>query len=196
MQPESSPWVVLARLVRPQGRKGELLAELLTDFPNQLAGRQGLFLMPRNSTTDRSAAKPVEITSAWLPVGKNKGRVVLHLAGIDDISQAEEIAGFDVVVPDSDRMPLEDGSVYISDLIGCNLFDGASAIGEVTDVQFPSTADGARLTDAAPLLEVRKEDGSEVLVPFVQAFVKTLDLSGRRLVMSLPAGLVEINRSF
>jgi 16S rRNA processing protein RimM len=195
MQSESSPQLVLARLLRPQGRKGELLAELLTDFPDRLVGRQGLLLVPRSSTANASPARHVEITSSWLPVGKNRGRVVLHFSGVDTISQAEEIAGFDLVVPDSNRVPLEDDSVYISDLIGCNLFDGADAIGQVTDVQFPSTVDGARLKDAAPILEVLSEDGSEILVPFVQAFVKNLDLPGRRLEMSLPPGLIDVNRS-
>jgi 16S rRNA processing protein RimM len=195
MQPESSPQIVLARLLRPQGRKGELLAELLTDFPDRLVGRQGLLLVPRSPTANASLARNVEITSSWLPVGKNRGRVVLHFSGVDTISQAEEIAGFDLVVPDSNRLPLEDGSVYISDLIGCNLFDGAEPVGQVTDVQFPSMVDGAPHPDATPLLEVLSEDGSEILVPFVQAFVKNLDLPGRRLEMSLPAGLIDINRS-
>jgi len=194
MQSESSPWLVLASLLRPQGRKGELLAELLTDFPDRLVGRQGLLLIPTGSTADASSARHVEITSSWLPVGKNKGRVVLHFSGVDTISQAAEIAGFDLVVPDSNRVPLEDGSVYISDLIGCNLFDDSKPIGQVTDVQFPSSVDGARLSDAAAVLTVLKEDGSEFLVPFVEAFVKNLDLPGRRLDMSLPAGLIDINR--
>lgn len=195
MQPESSPQIVLARLLRPQGRKGELLAELLTDFPDRLVGRQGLLLVPRSPTANASLARNVEITSSWLPVGKNRGRVVLHFSGVDTISQAEEIAGFDLVVPDSNRLPLEDGSVYISDLIGCNLFDGAEPVGQVTDVQFRSMVDGAPHPDATPLLEVLSEEGSEILVPFVQAFVKNLDLPGRRLEMSLPAGLIDINRS-
>lgn len=193
MQSKSSPWVVLARLLRPQGRKGELLAELLTDFPDRLVGRQGLFLIPQGSMADPSTARPVEIDSSWLPVGRNKGRVVLHLAGVDTISQAEEIAGFDVTVQNKDRIPLEDGSVYISDLIGCNLFDDTELIGQVTDVQFPSATDGTRLSDAAPLLTAQREDGSEILIPFVQAFVKDLNLADRRLVMCLPAGLIDTN---
>ena len=194
MQSESSSWVVLARMLRPQGRKGELLAELLTDFPDRLVGRPGLLLIPRSTAGDASAARRAEIVSSWLPIGKNKGRVVLRFSGVDTISQAEEIAGFDLVVQNTDRIPLEDGSVYISDLIGCNLFDNAELVGQVTDVQFPSSVDGTRIPDAAPLLAVRREDGSESLVPFVKAFVKNLDLPGRRLDMSLPAGLIDINR--
>lgn len=195
MQSDSSTWVVLAHLLRPQGRKGELLAELLTDFPERLAGRQDLFLIAPGSIEDLSAARRIEITSSWLPVGKNKGRVVLHLAGIDTISQAEQVAGLDVVVSDDRRTPLEDNdSVYISDLVGCTLFDGADAVGRVSEVQFPSALDGIRIPDAAPLLVVTTSDGGEVLIPFVKAFVKSLDLPDRRIVMSLPVGLVDINR--
>ncbi|HMG01873.1 MAG TPA: ribosome maturation factor RimM [Edaphobacter sp.] len=195
MQSDSSTWVVLARLLRPQGRRGELLAELLTDFPERLAGRQDLFLTAPGSTEDLSAARRIEITSSWLPVGKNKGRVVLHLAGIDTISQAEQVAGLDVVVSDDRRTPLEDDdSVYISDLVGCTLFDGADAVGQVSEVQFPSALDGIRVPDAAPLLVVTTGDGEEVLIPFAKAFVKSLDLPDRRIVMSLPVGLVDINR--
>jgi 16S rRNA processing protein RimM len=194
MQSDSSTWVVLAHLLRPQGRRGELLAELLTDFPERLAGRQDLFLTAPGSIEDLSAARRIEITSSWLPVGKNKGRVVLHLAGIDTISQAEQVAGLDVVVSDDRRTPLEDDSVYISDLVGCTLFDGADAVGQVSEVQFPSALDGIRVPDATPLLVVTTGDGGEVLIPFAKAFVKSLDLPDRRIVMSLPVGLVDINR--
>jgi 16S rRNA processing protein RimM len=189
----SSNWVVLARLLRPQGRKGELLADLFTDFPEQLVGRTELFLTSSGGTAAPSTARPVEVTSSWLPVGKNRGRVVLQLAGIDSISAAESLAGFELVVSDDNRMPLDDESVYVSELVGCTLFDENVAIGEITDVQFPTSADGARLSDAAAMLIVQSS-GGEVLVPFVKPFVKNLDLPARRLVMSLPAGLVEVNQ--
>ena len=59
------------------------------------------------------------------------------------------------IVPREERLPLDDESVYISELIGCTVYDGALAVGVVEDVQFATTADGARrLTDAAPLLAV------------------------------------------
>jgi 16S rRNA processing protein RimM len=64
----------------------------------------------------------------------------------------------------------------------------------VTDVQFPSSTDGARLTDATPLLEVQSSDGSEILVPFAKAFLESIDLPAKRIVMHLPAGLLDVNR--
>jgi 16S rRNA processing protein RimM len=91
-------------------------------------------------------------------------------------------------------MPLDEESIYISDLVGCTLFDDAVAVGEISDVQFPASPNGTRLPETAPLLAVLAEDGSEILVPFVKAFIKTVDLPARRIVMMLPAGLVEVNR--
>jgi len=193
MQENSSPWVVLAHLVRPQGRKGEILAELLTDFPESLPGRQGLYLAPSQiSSTQQS--RPVEVISSWLPVGRNRGRVVLQLAGVESISAAESLAGFDLVVREEDRMPLEDDAVYVSELVGCNLLDNSVPIGVVTDVQFPTAPDGARLDDAAPILVVDGSDRGEILVPFVKAFIQHIDVPGRKLLMNLPAGLVDVNR--
>lgn len=194
MQADRSTSVVLAHLLRPQGRKGEILADLLTDFPDRFVGREDLFLVPSGFTGDLSAGRRVEITSSWLPVGKNQGRVVLHFAGIDTIAAAERFVGLDVVVPGDSRVPLDAESIYVSDLIGCTVSNDSAQIGEVVNVQFPAASDGTRLPDAAPLLEVQANDGGEILIPFVKAFVKDIDLPGRRLVMSLPAGLVEVNQ--
>src|SRR5215475_2980057 len=165
MDPEPS-WIVLARLVRPQGRKGELLAELLTDFPDRFIGREDMFLAPENFRGEPGDSRRVAVTSSWLPVGKNKGRVVLHFAGIDTISDAEAVAGLEVIIPSDHRVPLDEASIYVSDLVGCDLFDNGNEVGEITDVQFPAAPGGSRLEDAAPLLAVESKGGGEVLVPF------------------------------
>ena len=101
----------------------------------------------------------------------------------------------DVLVPREERLPLDDDSVYISELIGCTVYDGAMAVGVVGDVQFATTADGARrLTDAAPLLEVESAAGDEILIPFVKAFLVAVNTESKRIEMKLPEGLVEVNR--
>ncbi|HEU4636512.1 MAG TPA: ribosome maturation factor RimM [Edaphobacter sp.] len=194
MQEKSSSWVLLAHLLRPQGRKGEILAELLTDFPERLAGRQGLYLASPATSSRQAEPRPVEVLSSWLPVGRNRGRVVLQLAGIDNISAAEALAGLDLVVSESDRMPLEEDSAYVSDLVGCNVFDNSVPIGVVTEVQFPVSSDGVRLAEAAPILIIHGADGGEILVPFVKVFLEQIDIPGRKLLMKLPAGLVDVNR--
>ena len=189
-------WVVLAHLLRPQGRKGELLAELLTDFPERFEDRKQVFLAPEGFSGEASTARSAEVVSFWLPVGKNVGRIVLQFAGINSISEAEGLAGLDVIVPFEERQPLDEESVYITDLIGCTLYDGATPVGVIEDVQFPSTPDGSRkLEDAAPLLSVRANDGDEILVPFAKAFLIGVDTEAKRVDMALPVGLVDVNRA-
>jgi len=191
-----SSWVVLARLLRPQGRKGELLAELLTDFPERFKERPQVFLAPSDFNGSSSEARRVEITSSWLPVGKNKGRIVLHFAGIDSISIAESIAGLEVIVPREERLPLDRDSVYVSDLIGCVVYDGSVKIGVIENLQFPTSSDGTtRLEEAPALLEVRSTLGEEVLIPFAKALLVGIDIGARRIEMNLPAGLVEVNQA-
>jgi len=194
MHPEVAPWIVLAHLLRPQGRKGELLAELLTDFPDRFDGREDLFLAPPEFQGTRAEARSVQVISSWLPVGKNRGRIVLHLAGIDTISDAESLAGLDVIVPEDGRFALDEDAAYVSDLIGCMVFDNETSVGVVTGVEFPTSSDGARLDDMPSLLEVRSEDGDEILIPYAKAFLKSVDIAARKIVLSLPAGLVDVNR--
>src|ERR1700760_4317228 len=125
MTQNASAWLVLAHLLRPQGRKGELLAELSTDFPERFEDRRRVFLAAPGFDGSPADARSVEVVGFWLPVGKNEGRIVLQFAGIETISAAETIAGLDVLIPREERLPLEDESVYISELIGCTVYDGA-----------------------------------------------------------------------
>jgi 16S rRNA processing protein RimM len=192
----ATQWIVLAHLLRPQGRKGELLAELLTDFPERFEGQKRVFLAPQNFAGEEAQARAAEVVSFWLPVGKNEGRIVLQFVGVDSISAAEGIAGLDIIVPYVERLPLDDESEYISDLIGCTVYDGSTAVGVIDDVQFPSSPDGARrLAEAAPLLAVLAPDGDEILIPFAKAFLVGVDVKEKRVDMTLPEGLVEVNRA-
>jgi 16S rRNA processing protein RimM len=192
---DTSKWVVLAHLLRPQGRKGELLAELLTDFPERFKDSRRVFLATPNFNGEISAAKEAEVSDLWLPLGKNQGRVVLKLAGIDSISAAEGLGGLDVIVPLEERMPLDDEANYISDLVGCTVYDGTTAVGVIEDVQFATSADGLRkLEEAAPMLVLKSAEGDEVLVPFAKDFLVEVNAKERRVEMRLPAGLLDVNR--
>jgi 16S rRNA processing protein RimM len=188
-------WVVLAHLLRPQGRKGEVLAELFTDFPERFENQRRVYLAAPGFDGGEAEARSAEVVAFWLPVGKNEGRVVLQFAGIDTISDAESIAGQDVVVPREERLRLDDDSVYVSEMIGCTVYDGALPVGVVEEVQFAMTADGGRrLDDAAPLLAVRSPEGDEILIPFAKAFLVAVDTGAKRVEMTLPEGLIEVNR--
>jgi len=192
----SAAWTTLAHLLRPQGRKGELLAELLTDFPERFEDRTQVFLAKPDFSGPASQARAITVTSHWLPVGRNHGRVVLGFEGIDSIDKAVELGGLDVIVPLTERVELDDDAEYISDLIGCAVFDGHDRIGIVTGVEFPASPDGSRrLEAAAPLLAVESDAGDEVLIPYVQSFLVALRTEERRIDMRLPAGLIDLNRS-
>jgi len=192
---DSSDWVVLAKLLRPQGRKGELLAELHTDFPERFKDRRQVFLVAAGFHGAASEATQSEVRDYWLPVGKNQGRIVLKFAGIDSIAGAEKIAGLEVIVPAAERVPLDDEANYISDLVGCTVYDRESAVGVIEDVQFATTPDGLRrLEETAPILVLASPEGEELLVPFVKSFVVKLDTPGKRVEMRLPAGLLDVNR--
>lgn len=193
MPHDQTSWTILARLLRPQGRNGELLAELHTDFPERFKLGAAFFLAPAGFNGPFTDASPVELVSSWLPHGRNAGRIVLGFSGTETIAAAERLAGLEVIVPETERLELRDGGVYIDDLIGCTVYDGGLPVGAVGDVQFMMTADGKRrLTDATPLLAVEMDSG-EALIPFAQEFIVNLDLAGKRILMNLPKGLVDLN---
>ena len=189
----SAAWTTLAQLLRPQGRKGELLAELLTDFPERFTDHPRVFLAPAEFKGPQTAARTAEVTSFWLPSGKNQGRIVLAFAGIDSITQAESIAGLEVLIPTEERLPLEEGAEYIDDLIGCAIYDGLTQIGTLDSIEFSTGADGKKQLDVAPLLTVVTSMGDEILIPYVQQFLLSVDIPARRIQMSLPEGLVDLN---
>jgi 16S rRNA processing protein RimM len=201
----ASQWIVLAQILRPQGRKGEVLADLFTDFPDRFTRQPRVWLAPAGfadsvaseSVSADSPAAPLqqaEVATFWLPTGRNAGRIVLHFASVGSIEQAERLAGREVLVPLAERTPLDDDAAYISDLVGCTVYDHDSALGTVASVEFPATPDGTRrLEDAAPLLVLASPIGDEILIPFARAYLLALDLAAKSIRMSLPAGLAEIN---
>lgn len=176
------PWVLVAHLVRPQGRDGELIADILTDFPERFAERRHLFLLSQ----DGKSSRPIELEEHWL----HKGRVVLKFAGIDSISDAESLRGFDVAIPRGQRTPLEDDAVYIDDLVGCHIIDtgpaNAGDIGTIISVDRETTSTALLILRAAR----NKED---ILIPFAKAYLRKVDLDQKRIEMSLPEGLLTIN---
>jgi 16S rRNA processing protein RimM len=189
-------WVWLAQIRRPQGRKGEVFAEILTDFPEKFAERKQLWLLPAHAPAKAGAAtgarppaqtpRQVELQNHWL----HKGGVVLHFAQVDSISAAELLAGMIVAIPRAERAALSSDEVYVGDLIGCALVDVGGAepvrVGEIEDVD--------RSGGAAPLLVVRGAKG-EVLVPFAKSFLRKIDLEAKRVEMALPKGLVDLSKA-
>jgi 16S rRNA processing protein RimM len=182
-------WVGLARIRRPQGRKGEVFAEILTDFPEKFRERRRLWLVEGDGAAkarpaNRAAPRPVELANHWL----HKGGIVLHFAGVDSISAAEALIGLVVAIPHAERVQLEEGEAYISDLIGCTLLNVAGGnpilIGEIKDVD--------RSAGPVPLLVVHGAQG-EILVPWARAYLRVVDTDAKVVEMVLPEGLVDLN---
>lgn len=186
-------WLAVATLLRPQGRKGELLAEPLTDLEEMFSAGREVVLVAAGATPATGAATRL-IEDHWFPTGKNAGRVVLKLSGCESINDAELLAGRQAMVSVTELPALDEDTFFVGDLMGCAFYDGDTHAGTIVDVEFPTGPDGrTRLADAAPLLGVQllaEEDDEPVLVPFVRAWLETVDLPGKRVVMRLPEGLL------
>ncbi|HVU44940.1 MAG TPA: ribosome maturation factor RimM [Terracidiphilus sp.] len=181
-------WTWLALIRRPQGRKGEVFADILTDFPERFSERRQLWLVAADVPAKAGVVRPsvpakVELTAHW----QHKGGIVLHFDGVDSISAAETLAGLAVAIPKAERAPLAEDEAYIGDLIGCALVDVAGAepvtVGQIEDVDF-SAGPVAMLIVGGP--------GGEVLVPFAKSYLRQIDLDGKRIEMALPEGLTEL----
>ena len=187
--PAVDDWVWLAHIRRPQGRKGEVFADILTDFPEKFAERKQLWLLANSQSSGAKATvnappREIELIAHW----QHKGGIVLHFAGVDSITAAETLAGLTVAIPFAQRAALPDDEVHIADLIGCTVFDitGSEpvAIGPIENVD--------RTAGPVPLLIVQGAKG-EVLIPFAKDFVRQLNIEGRRVEMALPEGLLDLN---
>jgi 16S rRNA processing protein RimM len=192
-------WVIVARILRPRGNKGEVAAELLTDFPERLTQLREVFLGHGDSEPRRHAIK-----SCWLSQN-HRGQAVFHFEGFTSISEAEKLRGFDVLLPFEQRIALPAGQYFVSDLIGCSVFENAalpsrlssspclassapSFLGTVRDVQF--SGEGVAGT---PLLAVETSQ-EELLIPLAESICTRIDIRERRIDVVLPDGLRDLNR--
>ena len=161
-----------------------MAAEILTDFPNRLTRLKSAQLWNGRSEPPRSAL----IRSCWLSHSRG-GQAIFLFEGSDSISDAEKLVGLEVQIPLSERISLPAGSFYVSDLVGCEVYerDGGKLIGRVRDLQFP----GEELK-GTPLLEVDSASG-ELLIPLAQEICVQIDPTAHRIEVVLPEGLRNLN---
>ena len=175
--------VSLARILRPHGRLGEVACEILTDFPDRL-----LKLATAELWKERSETRRVAIRCCWLSQSRG-GQAIFHFQGVDSISDAQKLVGFEVQIPIQQRMDLPSGSYYVTDLIGCEVRDGNGAsIGTVREVQFIGES-----VAGTPILVLDSPQG-ELLIPLAKEICASIDVKSRRINAALPEGLLDLNR--
>ncbi len=178
----SREFITLARVVKTQGRHGEVAAEVHSDIPGRFAAGMKLLALEKSALGENEGTRrEVEVEDVW----PHKGLLVLKFRGVDSMSDAELLIGAELQVPRSERAELEQGATYISDLIGSTVFDRGCELGRIEDVQF-----GA---GEAPLLIVAGEAGKKFDVPFAEAYLENVDVAQRQVRMNLPEGMLEIN---
>jgi 16S rRNA processing protein RimM len=197
---EAHRWVALARVLRPRGNKGEVVAELLTDFPERIAAMKEVFL---SDSAGRAEPRPAGLHAFWMD-RNHPGQGVFHFEGCASISEAEKFRGMDVLIPFEQRVTLPVGKYFVSDLVGCSVFEaspeppvvssssrlwsGAPAvIGTVSDVQM--TGEDVAGT---PLLVVDTQHG-ELLIPLAVDICVLINPAARRIDVVLPEGLSDLN---
>jgi len=174
-------FITLAVVVKTQGRRGEVAAQVHSDVPDRFAAGMKLLALARSPLETKGLRRELQVEDLW----PHKGMLVLKFAGVDSISDAEPLVGAELQVPRSQRADLETGWTYVSDLVGCVVFDHGREVGRIDDVQF-----GA---GEAPLLMVTGEAGKKFDVPFAEAYLEAVDVARRQVRMNLPEGMLEIN---
>jgi 16S rRNA processing protein RimM len=169
-----SELVVIARAVKPRGLKGEIVAELLTDFPDRFEDIEELILVAPGG--ERSSGR---LEDYWF----QNDRVILKLADYDDVETAKDLVGFEFAVPESERVPLPQDQYYDWELEGCTVKVGNETIGKVQSVI---------KTGGAEILRIADEDGKEHLVPLVDSIVVEIDTAEKLIVVDPPEGLLDL----
>jgi len=180
--PELSPlqqWLAVARVLRPRGIHGEVVAAALSSRPERFAELQTVYLFRESGLPPRD---PIEVEEVW----EHRGQLVFKFSGIDSRTEAEKLRGAEICVPMADRPVLAEGEYYHSDLIGCRVFEKATGaeVGTVTAVND---------FGGPPLLAIATEDG-EILLPMAKSICVAIDVVEKRIEAELPDGLRELNR--
>jgi 16S rRNA processing protein RimM len=161
--------VTIGRVVKPQGRKGEVLTAPLTDRPQRFPNLHRAYVAGMEGR-----AREIVVTSCW----PHKGRFVLKIDGVDSIDAAEAFRGLDIRIAEEDLEALPEGSYYHHQLLGLRVEDPSGRpLGRAEEIL--ETGGGA------PVLVVRG-DGGEVLVPLAEEFIRRVDVEEGCIVAKRP----------
>jgi 16S rRNA processing protein RimM len=167
--------VAVARAVKTRGLRGEVVAELLTDFPERFEGLENLIAVaPDGSRTT------LALEEHWF----HGERIVLKFAGYDSIEAASQLVGFEFTVPETERVELEEDEFYDWELAGCRVetVDGAH-LGTVREVM---------RTGGVEMLVVEGDAGREYLIPMAEDICVAIDIEDKLVRVDPPEGLLEL----
>ena len=175
-RPAADELVVLARIAKPRGNKGEVAAQDLCEDLERFAEGAVVSLRRPDGTVE-----PATIEWAW----DHQGKLVIKFEGVGSIGDAERLRGSEICIPYGELGPAPEGEHYYLDLIGCEVEEDETGrkLGVVEAIQEPG---------GAILLEVRR-DGKELLIPFVPEICVTVDVAAKRIKARLPEGLEGLN---
>ena len=159
--------VTVAALRRPRGIKGEIVAIPLTMHPERFQQLEDIILMP--------SGRPLTVEEVWW----HGDKPIFKFAGIDSMTDAEPLAGQEVTIDPAERIKLAEGEYYFSDLVGCELFENGESLGVVDSY----------LETGGPLLL----EAGKLMIPFVPEICHTVDVDKKRIDVTLPEGLRDLN---
>jgi 16S rRNA processing protein RimM len=164
--------VAVGRVLRPHGVRGEVVVAVLSDVPGRFAAGSRL-------TGVREGGPPVPLTIA--ASRSHKSGAVVRFEGFEDRDRVEELRGLDLEVPRSAVPEAPAGTYYQYELLGCLCRDGGEELGRVVEV----------VEDGGGVLLIVEGPGRRVPVPFVSEFLRGVDVTGGRIDLALPPGLLE-----
>lgn len=173
--PDKDDLIFVARIVKTRGLRGEVVADLLTDFPDRFENLKSLIgLSPDESR------RSLQIEEQWF----HGNRLVLKFAGFDTIDEAKELVNYDLAVPAQDRIELPRDSFYEWELIGCRVETvGGELVGEIA---------GVMRTGGVEILKVVDHTGRDRLVPMASDIVVEIDKEKKLVRVDPPEGLLEL----
>lgn len=166
--------IIVARAVKTKGLKGELVADLLTDFPERFSKISRLFAIAPDGER-----KVIELERYTL----QKGRLVFKFVSVDSLESASRFVGYQFAVPETERVPLAEDEFYDYELENCTVEQAGEIIGQVVSVM---------RTGGVSLLVVRRDDKKEVLIPLAEAIVTDIDIEHKRIAIDPPEGLLDL----
>ncbi len=170
-------WVAVALLGKPRGNRGEVTAVALSSRPERFESLRQVFLFG-GRVPPGLAGERAEVESTWV----HQGVLIFKFRGIDTISDAERLAGAEVRIPRSERIPVEPGEFFESDLLGCEVIDrNGESLGRVL-----------ALDDAGGAGLLVLEGG--LMIPFARSICVEIDPKSQRIVVDLPEGLKDLHR--